>query len=206
MTNSFAVTPPVRALLLSSPGAVYLTAIVLLCFAPIVSIRFATVNAGLSVVKVNCVSVSNTFLKSSDPDPFCNKIGPTGLGGTHLPETGTTYDPPESDSIKIRSRKFCPTAVGSNVTETLSSTPTFGSFAACAACVVATENAFPPPCFHNTLYGAVVVKKCVKTTGLVSLEPRGTVKETPRSGPEAVALSSRVKGQRYRRRFRQFLQ
>mmetsp|Transcript_9287 Transcript_9287/g.39404 ORF Transcript_9287/g.39404 Transcript_9287/m.39404 type:complete len:290 (+) Transcript_9287:1240-2109(+) len=169
---------------------------VFVCFAPIVSDRVAT-NAGLSVVTTNVVSASKGFLKLTEAPFAPTTIGPTGLGATHRPETGTTYSPPVSLVIRSTSRNCDPNDIGSNVTSRLCSEPSSFSNpeAACAWCVAAETNApFPPPPLNRTSYAAGSSRKCANVTFLVSAEPRGTVKLTPRSGPAAVALRARRNG------------
>ena len=90
--------PVVGASLPSShpSGAPYLTATWDSVLAPTTATR-STVNQGLSVVIVNSVSASNTFLKGTEPPLPLSLKGPRGLGGTHLAVTGQTYSCPDSD-------------------------------------------------------------------------------------------------------------
>ena len=64
----------------------------------------STANQGLSVVIVNSVSTSNTFLKLTEPPAPLSLKGPCGLGGTHLAVTGHTYSCPASDLTTSTSR------------------------------------------------------------------------------------------------------
>ena len=62
----------------------------------------------MSTEKVNLVSWASTFLKLKEPESPDSKIGPWGLGGTHLPTTGHTYSPPTGEVTTRVSLKVSP--------------------------------------------------------------------------------------------------